>query len=32
MGLAFQSLSYWEVMLWGLAFFGGIYLVFGTLA
>ncbi|QEI07977.1 sterol desaturase family protein [Pigmentiphaga aceris] len=31
MGLAFQSLSYWQVMLWGLAFFGGIYLVFGSL-
>jgi sterol desaturase/sphingolipid hydroxylase (fatty acid hydroxylase superfamily) len=31
MGLAFQSLSFWQVMLWGLAFFGGIYLVFGAL-
>ncbi|MYZ44973.1 sterol desaturase family protein [Schauerella aestuarii] len=30
MGLAFQSLSAWQVMLWGLAFFGGIYLLFGS--
>jgi sterol desaturase/sphingolipid hydroxylase (fatty acid hydroxylase superfamily) len=30
MGLAFQSLSAWQVMLWGLAFFGGIYLMFGS--
>lgn len=29
MGLIFESLSAWEVMLWGLAFFSGIYLLFG---
>ncbi len=30
MGLLFESLTVWDVMLWGLAFFGGIYLVFGS--
>lgn len=25
----FTSLSAWQVMAWGLAFFGGIYLLFG---
>lgn len=30
MGRVFESLSAWEVMLWGLVFFGGIYLVFGA--
>ncbi len=32
MGLAFQSLSAWQVVLWGLVFFSSIYLVFGGLA
>ncbi|OUM02769.1 sterol desaturase family protein [Variovorax sp. JS1663] len=31
MGARFQSLSVPEVMLWGVAFFGGIYLLFGAL-
>jgi sterol desaturase/sphingolipid hydroxylase (fatty acid hydroxylase superfamily) len=30
MGNAFQSLSAVQVMLWGVVFFGGIYLVFGS--
>lgn len=30
MGAIFASLSATEVMLWGLVFFGGIYLVFGS--
>ena len=29
MAHTFQSLGAWQVMLWGVAFFGGIYLVFG---
>lgn len=29
MALVFESLSAWEVILWGLAFFSGIYLLFG---
>jgi Delta7-sterol 5-desaturase len=31
MGHAFQSLSALQVMLWGVVFFGSIYLVFGSL-
>ena len=30
MGQVFLSLSAWQVILWGLLFFGGIYLVFGS--
>ena len=30
MGQAFEALSAWQVMLAGLLFFGGIYLVFGA--
>lgn len=30
MGQAFEALSAWQVMLAGLIFFGGIYLLFGT--
>lgn len=31
MGQIFLSLSAWQVILWGLLFFGGIYLVFGSI-
>jgi len=31
MGQIFQSLSAWQVILWGLLFFGGIYLIFGSI-
>ena len=30
MGQTFQSLPFWQVILYGLAFFGGIYLLFGA--
>lgn len=31
MGQVFQSLAAWQVILWGLFFFGGIYLLFGSM-
>ena len=30
MSQTFEALSAWQVMAWGLVFFGGIYLLFGT--